>query len=447
MNLVTIAWKSIRQRALASSLTGLSVALGVMLVVAVLVTHGILDRVFSQKSIGYSLIIGPKGSDLQLVLNTVYRVWQPIENLPYRYYQQIKEHKAVTEAVPFCLGDVTEQGAFPIVGTNGRYFELEYAPDSKFMMKEGVGFTDSFDAIIGSQVAKTNGWDIGSTFKLVHGGAESDHVHDEIFTVRDVLAPTGTPNDKTVFIHLDGFYAIAGHEKPPEEVLKRLKDFYSNDPEIQQLTVADLGEHDHSHDHGSEGEHDHHHHHATSDLMKEVTAILVVTRSQPASVFLSNELKKGFQAQAVNPVTAMSRLMNLFVGSARQLLLFLTGMIVVVSGVSIFVSIYNSMADRKREIAIMRALGASRQTVFSIILVESVLLCVGGGILGILLGHGLVFAAAPVIAERTGLLINPLAFEKIELVLIPVLIVLASLIGFVPGMTAYRTDVAKTLSA
>jgi len=113
--------------------------------------------------------------------------------------------------------------------------------------------------------------------------------------------------------------------------------------------------------------------------------------------------------------------------------------------VSIFVSIYNSMADRKREIAIMRALGARRQTVFSIILAESVLLCVGGGALGILLGHGLVFAAAPFVEAQTGLLINPLAFETTELWLLPLMVVFASLVGFVPGMTAYRTDVAEAL--
>jgi putative ABC transport system permease protein len=114
--------------------------------------------------------------------------------------------------------------------------------------------------------------------------------------------------------------------------------------------------------------------------------------------------------------------------------------------VGIFVSIYNSMSDRKREIAIMRALGARRGSVFAIILAESILLCVGGGILGVLLGHGLVFAAAPYVEAKSGIVMNPWAFEWRELVLIPALIVMASLVGMVPGMTAYRTDVAKALS-
>ena len=104
------------------------------------------------------------------------------------------------------------------------------------------------------------------------------------------------------------------------------------------------------------------------------------------------------------------------------------------------------MAISRLRSAIMRALGARRQTVFSIILTESILLCVGGGLLGMLLGHGLVFLAAPIVEAKSGLIINPFAFEPMELVLIPALIVLASLVGFIPGMTAYRTDVAKALA-
>ena len=104
------------------------------------------------------------------------------------------------------------------------------------------------------------------------------------------------------------------------------------------------------------------------------------------------------------------------------------------------------MADRRREIAIMRALGAQRQTVFAIVLTESILLCVGGGLIGLLLGHGLVFGTAPIVEARSGILVNPFAFEPAEFVLFPVLLVLASLVGFIPGMTAYRTDVAKALA-
>jgi putative ABC transport system permease protein len=453
MNLFSIAWKSIRQRFLSSSLTAFSVALGVMLMVAVLVIYGIMDRMFSQQSIAYDLIVGPKGSDLQLVLNTVYRVSAPLQNLPYLYYEELKKDSRVELAVPFCLGDTTEKGNFPIVGTTEEYFEHPYTPGEKFRLR-GDSFASSFDAIIGSEVARVNGWDIAAAgtpatqFQLVHGGAES-HKHEEMFTVVGVLAPTGTPNDKTVFIHLNGFYAISGHDAPLREAVKRWHEFSGKGTSESEINAAaaewaqkcgiPIEEPPHK-----PGEH--HHHHKTCDVQKEVTAILVNMKSVSLAAMFNGEMKRGYKVQAVNPIIPMQQLMSSILGNVRTVLVVLTSLIIIVSGVGIFVSIYNSMSDRRKEIAIRRALGAQRRTVFAIILAESILLCFGGGILGILLGHGLVFAAAPVVQQQTGLLINPFAFEQIEFVLLPALIALASLIGIVPGLSAYRTDVARALA-
>jgi putative ABC transport system permease protein len=198
MNLLTIAWKSIRQRALASSLTGLSVALGVMLVVAVLVTYSVVEDAFQQKSIGYDLVLGRRGSDLQLVLSTVYRVGDPPPNLPYTWYLKLKngeletprELRFVETAIPIAMGDVTQEGAFPIIGTVGEYFVHEYTRGRMFQFrKDGRTFQQPFDAIIGDRVARENHWDVGSQFTLVHGGAEG-HAHDEKFTTTAPFSST-----------------------------------------------------------------------------------------------------------------------------------------------------------------------------------------------------------------------------------------------------------------
>ena len=465
MNLLTIAWKSIRQRAVGSSLTALSVALGVTLMVAVLVISGVVERMFNQTATGYDLVVGPKGSPLQLVLNTVYHVSVPVENLPYLYYKQLKQSRKIEHAIPCAMGDVTQEGNFRIVGIIPEYFELEYMPE-KFFRTNGRFLARPFEAVIGSVVARQNGWKIGDEFAPVHGisGGESAHVHDERFKIVGVLAPTGTPNDKVVYIHLDGFYQIAGHEKPADEAEARAKQFsaaagepLSTEPAADK-PAADEAHEDHAaeehaadehdqgpehagHDHG----HDHHHHHELSDAQKEVTAILVRTKHPNLARILQNEINEGPYAQATNPIQQISWLMRNVLGNIRDVMIAMTSLIIVVSGVGIFVSIYNSMSDRRREIAIMRALGARRSTVFSIILAESVLLCLGGGLLGMLLGHGLALAAAPIVESRSGILINPFAFEPLELVLIPVLIVLAALVGVIPGIRAYRTDVARTL--
>lgn len=450
MNLATIAYKSLRERRLSSILTSLSVSLGVMLMVAVLIIYGIISNVFGQNSIGYDLIIGPsKGSDMQLVLSTIYRVSPPAENLPYRFYKEFKERVGIEAAIPVALGDTTEAGAFPICGTLPEYFDHEFAPRREFSVR-GNFFRKPFQAVIGSQVKNTNQWDIGTKLKLVHGGADTGHVHDEEFEVVGVLAPTGTPNDKTVFVHLAGFYSISGHDKPFGEAIVRERAFFNEPPLSKEELDAEIarlekkfGHHHHEHKPGVQ------HFHDIAEVQKEVTAILVkVDQRYPTlGPLLLGELKDGFQAQGVNPIVPMQQLMNDILGNVRNLLLVLTGLIILVSGIGIFVSIYNSMASRKREIAIMRALGAQRSTVFGIILAESIILCVGGGLLGLLLGHGMVFVSAPIVESRTGLLIDPWKFELLELTLIPGLIVLASLVGFLPGLTAYRTDVAESLSS
>ena len=447
MNMFSIAWKSVRQRKLASSLTALSIALGVMLMVIVLVISGAIETAFSQRSIGYDLIVGPKGSDLQLVLSSVYRIQPPIENLPYMYLSQLKKDRRVTTAIPLAFGDVTEIGAFPIVGTTSEYFENEYAYEQRFRIR-GQRMNGLFDSIIGSEVARANGWDLGSQFTIKHGGAESDYIHDEKFTVVAVIAPTGTANDRSVFLNLEGFYAIDGHEKPINEIEKRLRDFYAAEPETLAMALKQIEEvkvH-RAQDEGSG--HDHaHHNHETPEAMKEVTSILVKTRSDFDAISLSGDLKKGFQAMAVNPIRPIQRLMKNVLGNVQKALVVLTAVIIAVSGVSIFVSIYNSMSDRRREIGIMRALGAQRSTVFSIVVAESAVLCLGGGIMGWLLGHGIAILAAPAVSARTGLLLNPWSINPMEFVLFPVLLVLAILVGFLPAMTAYRTNVADALNA
>ena len=453
MNLFTIALKSIRQRALASALTAFSVSLSIMLMVLVLVISGIMEKNFDQSSLPpYELIAGPKGSSLQLVLNTIYRIGNAEGYLPYQYYLELDEDPRIKEAVPITMGDVTEEGGFKIIGTTSRFFELGYADGKPFRVR-GKRFGTDFDAIIGADVARTNNWDLGSQFQLVHGGLEmkDTHTHDEKFTVIAVLERTGTANDKTVFINIEGFFAIGGHDKPIEEAIAQHQEFYGKNSlsqaEIDKL-VADERKEQEAHANEGEGGHAHHHAHSTPAIKKNVTAVFIQLKPgmEMAAALMEGKSKKGYKTQFVNPIKPVRLLMDSFVGRFRLVLVILTGIIIAVSGTGIFVSIYNSMSDRKREIAIMRALGARRQTVFSIVLAESILLCIGGGILGLLLGHGLIYFSAPYIEVAAGILVDPLSFEPLELILFPILLGLAALVGFLPGMTAYRTDVAESLS-
>lgn len=454
MNLFQIAFRSLRQRALSTVLTMTSVALGVGLIVAVLVIYGVVNGMFSQTGSGFDLLVGPKGSATQLVLSTIYRIENPSEPLPYRYYTELKSDPRVERAVPMAVGDSTEEGGFKIVGTTSDFFLLPYARDGAGQPKKfrfsGKNLLSQWDAMIGSEVAVTNGWNIGSEFKMVHGGQsveEGGHVHDEKFTVRGVLAPTGTPNDRSVFVNLRGFFAIDGHDKPIAEAIQREAEFFPEDGEAgvrlryaEEIAAIEA----------STG----HYHGPMPDLQKEISAILLTMSSKGKSAFAAQsrsmqmraEINEGFKSMAVSPVQVMTKLINTQIGDIKNVMLLLTALIVVVSANGIFVSIYNSMADRRREIGIMRALGARRATMLGIILAETALLCIGGGLIGFFTGHALVFFSAPWITAKYGLMIDPWHFEWVELTIFPVLIVLAIIVGILPGLTAYRTDVASALS-
>jgi len=453
MNLVTIAWKSLRQRSLTSSLTAFSVALGIMLMVAVIVINGVVERSFSQSSTGYDMVIGVKGSPLELVLKSIYYMGGPMENIPYTYYKKLKADPRIERAIPITLGDTTPEGAHPIVGTIPEFFEVPYIPNRPFKIK-GKVMSEPFDAVVGAGLHRSLGWDIGHEFQPVHGVSLED-IHEEKFKVVGVLEATGTPVDNAVYVHLDGFYKLAGHEKPVDEAKKKAEEYAKVAGEAppegasapkKENQPAEEKKQEEEHEEHHEGEKHDHEHEELPDEQKEVTAVLVRTIAPTLPPVMIPEINEAPYAQAANPGAQIRWLMTIVLGNIQTLMIIMTSLIIVVSGVGIFVSIYNSMAGRRKEIAIMRALGAGRRTVFSIVLSEAVLLCLAGGVFGMALGHGLVFIAAPIVEIRTGLVIDPLSFDRMELVLFPCLVALASLIGIVPGVTAYQTDVASNLN-
>jgi putative ABC transport system permease protein len=185
------------------------------------------------------------------------------------------------------------------------------------------------------------------------------------------------------------------------------------------------------------------------DEYKEVTAILVRTAENPMlRVALPKMInKEAPDAQAVQPTREITELFDGIVGNVQKLLLLFAVLVLVVAAIGIMVSIYTSMSERRHEIAVMRALGAGRLTVMLVILLESILLSVGGGVLGLVMGHGLIGLVNPIIVEQTGVSVPWLQFNWLELILIPGLVALASLVGYLPALAAYRTDVAKSLRA
>ena len=480
MPLWKIAWRSIQRRRLASILTALSMGLGVMLVVIVLLIHGVVAESFrNNASLGYNLIMGAKGGRLQLVLNTVFYLSEPVENIPYAFYEDFlsadqrvdgkdgKWKDYVDRVIPVCLGDYYEQ--YRVVGTIPEMFQ-DYVYDEdtgeKYEFAEGRNFEyfndehGFFEAIVGARVAADTGLKIGDTIVASHGSSEGKKHPDQFFVV-GILAPSGTPNDRAVFVNMEGFYLLDGHAKPVDNESGGQRQMTKEEFEAAVAAAS-------SQQLNAEEQPRPAHEVKTTPLpveQREVTALLVKT-SPIITRGLSNTINEGNQAQAVFPVGEITALFNRIVTPFQRLLLCLTAMICIVSGISILVSIYNSMNDRKREIAIMRSLGAGRRAVMAIVLLEAVLLAIGGGLLGWAGGHFMIVGASPWIEAETGVTIGLLdaapgvnIMEFIapnsnrslrissEWILIPGLIILAIIVGFLPALAAYKTDVAEALSA
>jgi len=426
MSLWKVAWRSIQQRKLSSILTILSMGLGVALVVAVLVVYGVVYQAFHQGGEGYDLIVGAKGGKEQLVLNSVFYLSQPVGNIPYGFYEELIEGKYagdVETAVPLCMGH-TYQG-FRVVGTTPEMFnELKYRGNRSYRFAQGRNFEDEerFAGVLGAIAAAKTKLRIGETFQAVHGIGVGGRVHKQSFTVVGILEPTGTPVDRAVFVNMRGFHDIHRAEEAAEAEANQ---------NAEENAEKKAKKHEHE-------EHPH-----------EITAVLVCVRPVPAGMtdILARAINSTPIAQAVVPARVIADLFEGVVGKLQWILLGMAVLTVIEAGIGIMVSIYNSMSDRQHEIAIMRALGARRITVMVIILLESILLALLGGGVGLLLGHGAIWACSPLIAEWTGVVVGMLRFQWVELVLVPGLIALAAVVGYLPAVAAYRTDVAKSLIA
>ncbi len=429
-----------QQRALASSLTGLSMALGVALMILVMVVHAVTVEQFEGDAQGYHLIVGgAKGGDVQLVMNTVFHIGSAIYPIPYSSYTDFVDGKYAPYtkvAVPYCIGDSYHKDGykFRVVATTPDLFDqLSYGADDQgndinYDFAAGRNFREDrfFEAVVGSVVASKTGLKVGDRFQPTHGMSSDGEKHIE-FEVVGILAPTGTSNDRAMFANMEGFYLLEGHALPPDDgtpVDQSYKPSGEVDPQDPNRGFDRL-----------------------PDSMREVTAILVLCKDDFGMMSLDNAINKSKDRAtiAVKPTYVVQDMLDNLVGPARIVLMVLTILIIVVAGIGILVSIYNSMNERSHDIAVMRALGASRTAVMGIILSESILLSLLGGIAGVLLGHAAIALVSPWVESEAGIVLKFWEFSPQELLLIPGLVVFASLVGFLPAVTAYRTDVGRAL--
>lgn len=449
MNLFKIVIKNMRQRALATTLTAVSVALAVALTVAIVhIKRGMEDR-FQQSTIGYEMVVGAKGSPLQLILNTVFNLDISPGNIPWSVVEKLRADKRVKAVVPFSVGD--NYHGFRIIGTSdkfkdsfgyqlteGRWFnfseealrdafaEANERSHERIAKEHGKELAKSAEhhhavseAVIGATVAHETGLRLGQTFIAEHGlesDSNAEQHTDNPWTVVGILAATGTAVDRGLFINLDSFYHIEGHE---------VRDTVKAD--ATKIEVKKEEEKDNDPDPG------------------QVSSVALKLHSPVHALGLYREINDSPDAMAAFPAVEVRKLFAI-VGNIDLILLAQAILIGLVAGVAIAVSIYNSMSERRREIAVMRALGARRKTIFAVVVLEAVAICALGGLTGIVGGHVIVAFANSVLHQVSGFTVSPLAFQPVELLIAAGCIVLGALSGLGPAARAYRTEVAEHLS-
>jgi putative ABC transport system permease protein len=462
MNLFQLVIKQMRQRALSTWLTLLSVMLGVGLAVSIRVFQREGWQLFGQSDYGYDLIVGPKGSPLQLVLNTVYHLDNAQGTIRYSVYTDLLKQD-VRSALPFEVGD--EYKGFRVFATLENLFPSDYEgrpidPNKVFQYRIGRSLElaggrafhpRKFEAVIGSEVARQTGLALGGKLKVQHGTGGSGDIHDEEWTVVGILKPTRTAIDRVVYIPLVSVWAIPAHEQGMEEIEAFQKAHgaasrpttTSAAPQPQLVAGHDHHDHEEAYDLNPDG---------TINLHLEpekwkISGIMVRTQSGFQNATLKWQFMNLPDAMAVSPAEVMRTFYDTFLKGSSLLLLFISLLVTIVAAVSILVSIYNSISARLKEIAILRALGATRQKVLELICVEAGVVGLVGGVIGLLAGHALAGGGSVFLQYLLGQGIGWLATDWWEWVYLGVVVGLAVIAGLVPAMKAYRTPVADNLVA
>lgn len=407
-NIVLLALKSLRNRKFTVGLTILSIALSVTLLLGVERIRTESHKSFTNTISGTDLVVGARSSAVQLLLYSIFHIGHATNNISWQSYQEIANFPTVSWTIPISLGD--SHKGYRVLGTSAEYFtHFRYGSKQNLQILEGVQFIDLYDAVLGAEVARKLGYEIGTSIILSHGAGEVSFTKhdDKPFKVVGILAATGTPVDQTIHVGLEGIEAIhvdwkggapmAGMRISAEQA-RRLK-----------LTP------------------------------KAITAFLVKLQS-PIATFKVQRTINQYREEpltAILPGVALQQLWEL-VGVAEKALIAVSSFVVIVVLFGMLTTLMTSLNERRREMAILRSVGARPVHVFSLIIGEAVFVTISGIIVGTILFYGLLVIAQPLLVARFGLFINISFFSTYELLLMSSVLLAGVVAGIVPGWKIYR---------
>ncbi len=416
MNIFKLSIKNIFNRPLSSVLSVILLSLGVSMISLLILINTVLKEQMDNNLKGIDMVVGAKGSPLQLILSSVYHVDSPTGNIPLNEAKAIEKNKMVGNSVPLLYGDNFK--GYRIVGTNSNFFELY-----NLKIKAGNYFNNYFEAVIGAKVAEKLNLNLGDEFVSSHGLRETGETHDDSsFIVTGILEYSNSVADNLILTSPNSIWEIHADHNHSEQI--------DHDDE------HDHDEHDHDeHDHD---EHDH-------DNEREITAMLVKFKSPMNIIQFPRYINEQTNLQSAVPSYEISRLFKLF-GFGIETISLLAYLIIIVSGISIFITLFNSMKERKYDLALIRTLGGTRIQLTMMLIFESLFLTIVGFLMGVFLSRiGLLFISNFIQASFNFSLNNIIIInEEWWLFLISVIIGLVSCL--IPSIQVYKMDISKILS-
>ncbi len=436
-------------------------SLGVALISLLLLLNDQLQEKFEKNLAGIDLVIGAKGSPLQLILCNMYHIDAPTGNIDIKDATPFLRpgHPLIKKAVPLSLGDNYRN--FRIVGTDLEFLELYDAS-----VDRGVPFESHFEVNIGASVADELGLDLGDTFFSAHGfDHDEDFAHetDQPFKVVGILHPTGAVIDQLILTTTPTIWLVHDHESAAPEQESASEDdaddahadHAHDDHDHDHDDHADHAHDDHDHDHDDHADHDHAHedhaHPAFDQPLlsypdRQITSIVVQFSARNfRTLNMQRNINENTALQAATPAIEINRLFSLM-GVGMDTLRVLAWVIVIVSGLSIFISLLSSLKDRKYELALMRVMGAGRSKLFLLILIEGLIIALLGYVIGLALSHISVEYLSGYMQDAYRYAISGKVFLRQEAWLLLGCIVVGLISAVIPAIQAFRTDISETLA-
>lgn len=469
MKLLKLAWKNIIHNPLNLLLSVILFGLGIGLINFLILFNTQLKNKFDSNLAGIDLVIGAKGSPLQMILSSMYHVDSPTGNVKVSEVKAFlnPRHPLIKAAVPLSLGD--NYKSFRIVGTTDSLMSFYGAT-----LQQGVKFDHDLEVVIGRAVADDTGLKLGDKFKSSHGfNDDEDLAHDHAaFKVVGILNGTGSVIDQLILCNSSTVWNVHDHgEETPftEEDEKSHEDHdhdhgdHDHDGDGHQDHAAHEHDHDdHDHDgdgvqdHSAEDHHDHNHAHGplartNAELLnypdKEITTLLVKfkNRTNFQALSMPRSINENTDMQAASPAIEINRLYAM-IGSGRQMIQWLAILIAIISAISIFIVLYKSMRERKYELALIRVLGGSRGSLFSLITLEGMIMTGIGFLVGFLLSHFGMELLATSLKSSYKYSFTGWHFMKEEWLLLLVSLVIGMVASLIPAISAARMDIHETLN-